>query len=79
MVATILSLIGALFSLAGKLFDYLRERQIVDIGKTAQQVADLKGEVDAAHKALQARLDVERDNINKPDGVRDSDGFQRPD
>jgi len=79
MVATILSLIGALFTLAGKVFDWLNSQQLIDVGKTAQQVQDLKGQVDAAHEALQSRLAVERDSINKPDSVSVDDGFKRPD
>ena len=79
MVTTILSLIGALFTLAGKIFDWLNAQQLIDVGKTAQQVQDLKGQVDAAHEALQSRLAVERDSINKPDSVSVDDGFKRPD
>ena len=33
----------------------------VDAGKTEQQVADLKAQIDAAHIALNARLAVERE------------------
>lgn len=79
MIYAILALIGSLFQAAGKLFDWLYARKLVDAGKTAQQVEDLKGQVDAAHRALQARLAVERDQQLNPDGVRDDDGFKRPD
>lgn len=79
MISVILSLIGSLFMAAGKLFDWLHTKQLVDVGKTAQQVIDLKGQVDAAHTALQARLAVERDRELNPNGVRDDDGFKRPD
>ena len=79
MITIILSLIGNLFSAASRLFDWLYAKQLVDAGKTAQQVADLKGQVDAAHKALQARLAVERERALNPGGVRDDDGFKRPD
>jgi hypothetical protein len=79
MIAIILNLIGALFSATGKIFDWLYAKQLVDAGKTEQQVADLKEQVDAAHKALQARLAVERERQLDPGGVRDDDGFKRPD
>lgn len=79
MIYAILALIGSLFSAAGKMFDWLYARKLVDAGKAAQQVEDLKGQVDAAHKALQARLDVERQQQLNPDGVRVDDGFKRPD
>ena len=79
MIAIILSLISSLFSAAGKMFDWLYAKKLIDAGRTEQQVADLKGQIDAAHKALQARLDVERERELNPSGVRDSDGFRRPD
>ena len=79
MITVILSIIGSLFSAAGKLFDWLYAKQLADAGKAAQQVADLKGQVDAAHTALQARLAVERERQLNPGGVRDNDGFRRPD
>jgi hypothetical protein len=79
VISVIINLIGSLFMAAGKLFDWLYAKNLADAGKTAQQVADLKGQVDAAHKALQARLAVERERELNPGGVRDDDGFKRPD
>ena len=79
MIYAILTIIGSLFQAAGKLFDWLHAKQLVDAGKTAQQVSDLKGQIDAAHTALQARLAVERERELNPGGVRDDDGFRRPD
>lgn len=79
MISVILSLVGALLSAASKLFDWLYARQLVDAGKTAQQVADLKGQIDAAHMALHARLAVERDRELNPNSVRNDDGFKLPD
>jgi hypothetical protein len=74
-----LAAIGALFQALGKLFDWLYARKLVDAGKTAQKLEDLKGQIDAAHSALQARLDIERQQQLNPDGVHDDDGFKRPD
>lgn len=79
MIYAILSIIGSLFTAAGKLFDWLYANKLIDAGKTAQQVEDLKGRVDAAHKALQARLAIERERELNPSGVHDDDGFKRPD
>lgn len=79
MIYAVLALIGSLFTAAGKLFDWLYAKQLVDAGKTAQQVEDLKGQIDAAHKALQDRLAVEREQRLNPGGVHDDDGFKRPD
>ena len=79
MIYAILTIIGSLFSAAGKLFDWLYAKKLVDAGKTAQQVIDLKAQIDAAHIALQARLAVERERQLNPGGVHDDDGFKRPD
>jgi hypothetical protein len=78
VISVILNLIGGLFQVAGKIFDWLYAKQLVDAGKTSQQIADLKAQIDAAHKALQARLAVERERELNPNGVRDDDGFKRP-
>jgi len=61
VIYAILTIIGSLFTAAGKLFDYLYANKLVDAGKTQQPVADLKAQIDAAHKALEARLAVERE------------------
>jgi hypothetical protein len=74
-----LAAIGALFQALGKLFDWLYARKLVDAGKTAQKLEDLKGQIDAAQSALQARLDIERQQQLNPDRVHDDDGFKRPD
>jgi hypothetical protein len=79
VITAIISLISGLFVVAGKIFDWLYSKQLVDAGKTAQQVSDLKAQIDAAQKALEARLEVERDRQLNPGGVHDDDGFRRPD
>ena len=61
------------------MFDWLYAKDLVDAGKTQQQVANLKAQIDAAHKALEARMAVERDRQLNPGGVHDDDGFRRPD
>jgi hypothetical protein len=78
VISIILNLISGLFLAAGKLFDWLYAQKLVDAGKTEQQVADLKAQIDEAHKALQARLAVERERQLNLSGVRDDDGFKRP-
>ena len=79
MISIILSLISALFTGAGKLFEFLYAQKLVDAGKTAQQLSDLQGQVDAARKAVElrekARLAAEHD----PNGVMSDDEFVRPD
>lgn len=77
MIPTLLTLIGALFSVAGKLFDWLYAQQMVDAGKTAQQVADLKVQVDAAHKALIAKAAIDADIAANGERVPIDDPFLR--
>ena len=79
MIPAILSFLGALFSAAGKLFDWLNSQRLVDLGKTAQQLDSLKAQVDAAHRSVKIRLAVERAFIDNPDSVPNDDGFKRPD
>ena len=77
MISTILTIIGGLFTLAGKIFDLLYARQMVDAGKTAQQVADLQKQVEAAHAALQAKAAVDADIAVHGERVPDDDPFLR--
>jgi hypothetical protein len=79
VISAILSFISGLFQVAGKIFDWLYAKRLVDAGRTAQQLESLKEQVNAAQKAVQARLAVERDLAANPDGVRDDDGFRRAD
>lgn len=79
MISIILSIISSLFSAAGRMFDWLYAKQMIDAGKTAQQVEDLRKQIDAAHKALQARIVLEQSIDNKPDSLFDDDNFKRPD
>lgn len=75
---TLIQLIGGLFTLAGKLFDYLNQRQLVDLAKTAQQLSDLKAQVDAAHKAVAIREAAAVAAAADPAGVMSDDEFTRP-
>ena len=79
MIQTILSLIGSLLSVASKLFDFLHERQMIDAGKTEQQLANLKAQVEAAHRSVSIRNAVERAINSDPTSLPIDDGFKRPD
>jgi hypothetical protein len=78
VITAIISLIGAIFSVAGKLFDWLHARQLIDAGKTAQQLDNLKGQIDAAQKAIALREKARRDAELNPTGVMEHDEFTRP-
>lgn len=77
MISALLTLIGGLFSLAGKLFDWLYAKQMIDAGKTAQQVEDLKVAVDNAHAALIAKASIDADIAANGSRVPNDDPFLR--
>lgn len=79
MIVWILQLLGGLFSVAGKLFDYLNQKQMVDLAKTAQQLENLKAQVDAAHKSVETREAVRVALERDPSSVMSVDEFTRPD
>lgn len=67
MITSILSLISGLFTLAGKIFDFLYAQKLIDAGKTSQQLEDLKGQINAAQEAIAIReanrIAIERDGL----------------
>lgn len=79
MIITILQIIGGLFTLAGKVFDYLNQKQMVDLAKTAQELSNLKAQVDAAHQAVKIREAVAAALTNNPDQRMSDDEFTRAD
>ena len=79
MITTILTLISGLFSVAGKIFEFMYAQKLIDAGKTAQQLDDLKGQIDAAQKAIALREKARRDAELNPAGVMQSDEFTRSD
>ncbi len=79
MITAIISLISGLFAVAGKLFDWLYAKQLIDAGKTAQQLDNLKGQIDAAQKAIALREKARRDAELNPTGILQPDEFTRPD
>lgn len=79
MISIILNAISGLFWAAGKLFDWLYANRLVDAGRTAHRLENLQEQVNAAQKAVEARIAAERASAMEPDRVRDDDGFRRPD
>lgn len=67
MISAIISLISGLFSVAGKIFEFMYAQKLVDAGKTAQQLEDLKGQINAAQEAIAIR-EAQR-LINERDGL----------
>jgi uncharacterized protein (DUF3084 family) len=79
MITLILSIISGLFSAAGKLFEFMYAQKLVDAGKTAQKLDDLKGQIDAAKTAVLLREKARRAAELDPAGVMSDDEFVRPD
>ena len=78
MITAIISLISGLFSVAGKLFEWLYARQLIDAGRTAQQLDNLKGQIDAAQQAIALREKARRDAELNPTSIMQPDDFTRP-
>lgn len=78
MITTILTLISGLFTLAGKIFEFMYAQKLIDAGKTAQQLDDLKGQIDAAQKAIALREKARRDAELNPSSIMQPDQFTRP-
>lgn len=55
MVASLLSIVSGLFALAGKVFEWLYARQMINVGKTQQQLDGLSRQVKEAQIAVAAR------------------------
>lgn len=77
MITTVLSLVSGLFTLAGKVFEWLYARQLVDAGKVQQKLEDLSKQVRDAQIAVAAREAVRASMATNPDSVPDDDGFRR--
>lgn len=77
MVASLLSLVSGLFALAGKVFEWLYARQLIDAGKTQQQLKELSAQVRDARVAVAAREAIRATLATNPDSVPDDDGFRR--
>lgn len=76
MVASLLSIVSGLFALAGKVFEWLYARQMVDAGRVQEKLDALSQQVKDAQIAVAAREAVRSAAAAHPDGVPD-DGFSR--
>lgn len=73
MVANILSLISGLIWVAGKLFEFLYARQMVNVGQTQQQLETLRKEIHDAQIAIAAREAVRISILKQPDRIVPAD------
>jgi hypothetical protein len=77
MVASLLSIVGAFFALTGKIFEWLYAKDLVNAGKTQQQLDALSKQVKDAQIAVAAREAVRAAAAADPDSLPDDDGFRR--
>lgn len=69
MIPALVSILTALFGAVGKLFEWLYARQMVDAGKTQQQLETLANEVRQAQVAVAAREAIRAAAARSPDGL----------
>jgi len=62
MIPAILSVVSGLFSVAGKIFEWLYARQLVDAGRTQANLEALRKQVQDAQIAVAAREAVRAAN-----------------
>ena len=62
MISAILSVVSGLFSVAGKIFEWLYARQLVDAGRTQASLEALRKQVQDAQIAVAAREAVRAAN-----------------
>jgi hypothetical protein len=79
VITAIISLISGLFAVAGKIFEFMYAQKLIDAGKTSQQLDDLKGQIDAAQKAISLREKARRDAELNSSSIMQPDEFTRPD
>lgn len=77
MVSVLISLLTAAFAAVGKLFEFLYARQLVDAGRTQQQLEQLSNEVKQAQIAVAAREAVRASIVRSPDSLPEHDPFLR--
>lgn len=77
MVPALISLLTVLFGAVGKLFEWLYAKQLVDAGRTQQQLEALSNEVKQAQIAVAAREAVRASIARSPDSLPEHDPFLR--
>lgn len=69
MIPALLSFLTGLFGVVGKLFEWLYAKQLVDAGRTQQQLETLSNEVKQAQIAVAAREAIRAAAARSPDGL----------
>ena len=77
MISAILSVVSGLFSVAGKVFEWLYAKQLVDVGRVQEKLETINRQVRDAQIAVAAREAVRAATIRDGLSVDDADPFLR--
>lgn len=77
MIVAILTAISGLFAVAGKLFEWLYARQLVDAGRVQEKLDDLNKQVRDAQIAVAAREAVRAATVRDGVSIDERDPFLR--
>ncbi len=77
MITAILSVVSGLFSVAGKVFEWLYAKQMVDAGRVQEKLDALNKQVRDAQIAVAAREAVRAATVRDGVSVDDNDPFLR--
>jgi hypothetical protein len=77
VITAILSVVSGLFSVAGKIFEWLYAKQLVDAGRVQEKLEAINKQVRDAQIAVAAREAVRAATIRDGVSVDDTDPFLR--
>jgi hypothetical protein len=77
MISAILSVVSGLFSVAGKVFEWLYAKQLVDVGRVQEKLETINRQVRDAQIAVAAREAVRAATIRDGLSVDERDPFLR--
>lgn len=77
MIPALLSVLGALFSAVGKLFEFLYAQKLVDAGKVQAQLEALRKQVEDAQAVIIVRETIRADDLASGGKLPVNDPFRR--
>lgn len=77
--STVISLLSAVFAVAKWLVGYLEKQKWIEAGAAEAVLKGIKDADEAIAAAQQARENVRSELNRNPGGLRNDDGFKRPD
>ena len=77
MIVAILTALGGLFSVAGKLFEWLYAVKMVDAGRVQEKLDSLNQQVRDAQIAVAARESIRAATVRDGESINERDPFLR--